>query len=288
MTAIHKMAKAVLPEIAIDIAVALKQYRGVHGVTPNLLFPRTFNEKVVHRSLFDNRPILRRFADKYAVREYVTEKLGAHILPELYWVTEAPSTMPFGEFPEKFVVKPTHGAGWVRIVKDKTNFDADDLVKECHSWLSRNFYHQCRERVYKNIPPRILVEEFIDDGSEDAPVDYKFLVFHGRVEFITPVYDRFTAPRAYFLDRNWKVLETGLALNPQTAMDKTEKDVRPPKHLAELIEAAEILADGMDFVRADFYDTGDRIYFGELTTTPGAGLAKFSPDTFDEYLGSFW
>ena len=51
------------------------------GYTPNLSSPNTFNEKVLHRMLFDRRPILTTFADKLAVRDYVKQKLAgrAHI-----------------------------------------------------------------------------------------------------------------------------------------------------------------------------------------------------------------
>lgn len=288
MRAIRDVAKAALPDIVLDVALSLKNYRETHGKIPNILFPKTFNEKVVRRSLFDNRAILRQFADKYAAREYVTGKLGKHVLPELYWVTDTPSTIPFKSLPDSFVAKPNHGAGWVRVIRNKAACDVGELLKDCDFWLSQNFYHQCRERVYKNIQPRILIEEFIDDGSGDAPVDYKFLVFHGRVEFITPIFDRFTNPRGFFMDRNWKILNAGLALHPGSGMGAAGKDVPPPKHLSEMIEAAETLADGMDFIRVDFYDTEKKIYFGELTTTPGAGLARFSPSSFDQYLGSFW
>ena len=55
-----------------------------------------------------------------------------------------------------------------------------------------------------------------------------------------------------------------------------------------MIEAAEALAQGIDFVRADFYDTPDRLFFGELTATPGCGLDRFDPPSFDRTLGALW
>lgn len=36
----------------------------------------------------------------------------------------------------------------------------------------------------------------------------------------------------------------------------------------------------------DFYDTPEKFYFGELTATPGAGLDRFNPASFDEYFGA--
>jgi hypothetical protein len=62
---------------------------------------------------------------------------------------------------------------------------------------------------------------------------------------------------------------------------------RPP-HLDDMIRAAEILGRDLDFVRADFYDTARKYYFGELTTTPGAGLEHFDPPEFNHFLGQLW
>jgi hypothetical protein len=55
-----------------------------------------------------------------------------------------------------------------------------------------------------------------------------------------------------------------------------------------MIRAAEVLCKDIDFVRADFYDTEHKIYFGELTMTPGSGLEVFEPVSFDAYLGGLW
>ena len=64
--------------------------------------------------------MLTQLADKYEVRKYVEERIGPEILPKLYYVTINPSDIPFEELPDKFVIKPTHGSGWVRIVTDKS------------------------------------------------------------------------------------------------------------------------------------------------------------------------
>ena len=67
------------------------------------------------------------------------------------------------------MVKPTHGSGWVRIVRDKAALDRRALVAECERWLKQSYYEITREWVYKSIVPEILVEEFIEDGNGDVP-----------------------------------------------------------------------------------------------------------------------
>jgi hypothetical protein len=55
-----------------------------------------------------------------------------------------------------------------------------------------------------------------------------------------------------------------------------------------MIDAAQKLGDGLDFIRADFYDTGARVYFGELTNYPDAGRGHFRPKEYDRLLGQCW
>lgn len=55
-----------------------------------------------------------------------------------------------------------------------------------------------------------------------------------------------------------------------------------------MIEGAEILADGFDFVRIDFYDVEAVPRFGEMTFYPGSGLDPFDPPLLDAMLGQCW
>lgn len=48
-----------------------------------------------------------------------------------------------------------------------------------------------------------------------------------------------------------------------------------------MIELAERLGGGTDFVRVDLYDLLDRIVFGELSSFPAAGDSPFEPETFN-------
>jgi hypothetical protein len=66
------------------------------------------------------------------------------------------------------------------------------VIATCRAWLDQSFYEQTREWAYKNVEPRIVVEEFIDDGTGAAPNDYKLFVFDGAVELIQVDTARFT------------------------------------------------------------------------------------------------
>jgi hypothetical protein len=82
---------------------------------PRLWNLETFNQKLCYRKIFDRRAILALFTDEYATRDYVAQPLGAAILPRIFHTTDDPATVPFDTLREQFVLKPTHGRGWMRM-----------------------------------------------------------------------------------------------------------------------------------------------------------------------------
>ena len=66
----------------------------------------------------------------------------------------------------------------------------------------------------------------------------------------------------------------------------TSDTLEKPKNFEKMIELAGILAKDFPFVRVDFYDIEDKIYFGELTFCPGSGFNPFIPAEWDWEIGS--
>lgn len=58
-----------------------------------------------------------------------------------------------------------------------------------------------------------------------------------------------------------------------------------PDNLTDMIKVAEELSKGFKFLRVDLYNVKGRIYFGELTFYPAAGMGTFVPEEWDEKLG---
>src|SRR5215469_17045820 len=104
-------------------------YRKAHGRMPNLVRPSRFTEKVLWRTLFDRRPFLAMISDKACAREYVASAVGEQFLPRLYWSTTQPADVPWDELPQRFVVRPTHGSGWIAVVRDKLRENRDAIVQ---------------------------------------------------------------------------------------------------------------------------------------------------------------
>lgn len=265
-----------------DWAFVIFEHWRAHGSFPNLLYPTTFCDKVLHRILFDRREWLTQTADKLRVRTYVEDCLGAEVLPKLLHVTDDPATISFDDLPPRFVVKPTHASGWFEAVKDKASLNREKLIAQCREWLARSFYEVHREWAYKNIVPRILVQEFIDDGNAALPTDYRFYVFGGKPEFISVDREQNGVACCNFYDLSWRRMEL------TNGRPEITGDIPPPPHLGEMIQAAALLARGTAFVRIDFFDTKAQFYFAEMTWTPNCGFAAFEPPYYERYFGDLW
>jgi hypothetical protein len=279
---VFKASVRLLPENFRTAVSIMRDFRAKFGYFPNILFPRTFNEKSQARKLFDRRKKLALWADKYAVREYVQTKLGAAVLPVLYHVTVDPSDIPFDKLSQKYVVKASHGSGWVQIVMNGQDVNRHDLIERCRYWLSVNYYQLTKEHCYKNITPRILIEEFLDPGTGAAPSDFKFFVFGGKTKFIQVDVDRYTNHKRNVYDTDWNKIDC------RFVYDNCSSDIPKPLALQTMIDYAEVLSDGIDFVRVDLYELGGKVYFGELTNTPENGMGQFVPSSWDRVFGTLW
>jgi len=266
---------AVLP----DNFLILLRFIARHGYLPSVKNPKTFSEWLNKTKLLDRNPLLTQTTDKFAVRDYVREKCGEKFLIPLFQVANCAEDINFETLPNQFILKPTHASGLVEIVKDKSLIDKNELLPRLRTWLNTDFYRANLEWQYKNIPPRIIAEELLLDKNGQPPRDYKFYVFRGSVRLIHIDVDRFLRHRSSLFDRDWNLLQVTFEGTPAT-------DGQPmPSRLHEMIEIAEILGSEFVFARIDLYEHDNRIYFGEITHTPGAGVDRFNPREFDLALG---
>ncbi|ELY37681.1 ATP-grasp fold amidoligase family protein [Natronorubrum tibetense] len=252
------------------------------GYWPNISYPQSFNEKLLHRKLYTDDERYAMVADKWRVREYVNEKVGDEILNEVYHVTDDPRTIPFDELPEKFVIKANHGCGWNIFVEDREDANFDEIISQCEEWLDSTYGERRREYWYPEIEPKIIVESFIESDTQEVPRDYKFFVFNGRVEYVEVDFDRFNDHTRRFFNRDWE--PQGFTL--EFPLGPTAEE---PSQLDEMIKIAEALGEDFDAIRVDLYQpTEDTILFGEITVAHGSGGEKFVPLEYDFKFGSFW
>ena len=176
---------------------------------PHIKNPRSFNEKIFHRMLFDRDPQWTLLSDKLRAREYVASKLGSDFLVPLLWSGPNPENIPFDKLPTKFVIKTNHGCGYNIIVTDKKQLNKTDAIRQLNEWLATNFTYNTfigTSWAYKNIKPEILVEEFLDDNGR-PPLDYKFFCYSARAEFLLMTIERHEDPSEKHFTRDFVPLD---------------------------------------------------------------------------------
>jgi teichuronopeptide biosynthesis TupA-like protein len=252
------------------------------GTLPRFQTPRTFNEMINHRKLYDRNPAFIVTSDKYAVRDYVAERVGAEYLVPLLAHETNPREIDFAALPRAFAVKLNHGSGLNILVTDKAAVNWEEILLKLQRWMRFPYHKAHREWAYQQIMPRVLVEELLQDRAGNLPDDYKLHVFHGKVRLIQVHYDRFGEQRINLFDERYRLAKVRYQAPP--ALDR----MTPPRHLDTMIAVAERLAAGFNYARIDLYEHRDRVYFGEITHYPAAGIGVFDPPEFDRVLGDLW
>ncbi|MEO6579957.1 MAG: ATP-grasp fold amidoligase family protein [Sphingomicrobium sp.] len=244
-----------------------------HGTRAKLVSPILFTEHVQRRKLYDRDNRFPHLADKVKVKPHVAATLGARwVVPTLWrgnWLPERAA------WPMPFVVKSRHGCGHFVVVRN--DHDYERARKSSRRWIRNSYGTWLDEWSYGQIMRGLLVEPFIGDGSA-LPIDYKFFVFGGRVRYVQVHLDRAGDHRWIVLSPDWK------RVSPPT----TDPDPRSPVSIGLMIEAAEELGRGFDFVRADFYEVRGNPLFGELTFYPGSGLEAVEPPELNLAMGAWW
>lgn len=245
--------------------------------------PRTFNEKLQWLKLYDRRPKYTMMVDKYAVKQYVADKIGSeHIIPTL-GVWDRFDDIDFDKLPNQFVLKCTHDSGGLVICKDKSKLDMAAARRKITTSLKCNYYLAGREWPYKNVPRKILAEQYMEDESGFELKDYKVHCFNGVPKVILVCRNRFGKDGIMedFYSTEWQHLDVKRPAIPNG------QDLQKPEELDEMLELSRKLSKDIPFIRTDFYTIKGKLYFGELTLYPASGLKGFEPDSYDKILGDW-
>lgn len=235
--------------------------------------PRTLDEKIQWLKLntYKDNPLVRQCADKYRVRDYVSKCGCGEILNNLIGAYDTVDDIPWAELPNSFVIKWNFGCGENIIVRDKKQLNIQDAQKQLLKWYNdRNkFYLTYSELQYKDVPPKIVCEDFIKTKDGDLPVDYKVYCFNGEPDSVLICSGRSSGhTEYYFFSQDWQ-------LRRYNRRGKEAPDgftLPKPQNIEAVFEYARRLSRPFPFVRADFYLEDGKVFFGELTFTPCGGF----------------
>ncbi len=281
-----------------------KHIQKIIGYYPDLKNPKSFNEKVLYKKIYDRNTILPIISDKYKVRDYLKEVLGDKeadkILIPLLYVTDRPQTIPFEALKGEYIIKPNHASGRLilkeiidgsvryKIIRDKnttTLFDSAksraEIIDVCRTWLLSPYGFKHYEWAYQKIKRKIIIEKLLRDSSGKLPDDYKLTVFNGKCNQITVWYDRFVDLSMGRYTPEWEYINI-------QGKNKLAKHIEKPINLKDMIILAELLGANFDYIRVDLYLIDKHIFFGESTSYTAGGIIFFNPVSYDYKLGSKW
>lgn len=245
--------------------------------------PKTFNEKLQWLKLYDRNPNYTILVDKYEVKKYIEKTIGKEYVIPTIGIWDNFEDINFEKLPQKFVMKCTHDSGGVIICKDKLKLNKKTIKRKIIKKLKNNYYYYGREYPYKNVKPRIIIEEYMEDNSAQELKDYKFMCYNGKVKCSFVCTDRFSADslKVTFFDTNWEKMPF------ERHYPASKENIKKPKNYDKMIKIAEKLSKNIPFVRVDLYEINNKIYFGELTFYPGSGFEEFTPNEWDYKLGEW-
>lgn len=249
----------------------------------NLKNPRTFNEKLQWIKLYDHDPLYTTLVDKYKVKSYVTERVGADYVIPLLGAWDSVDDIEWDKLADQFVVKCSHDCGGMVICKDKSKIDIEKATEKLRRAFGKNYYYEGREWPYKNVQPKVFAEAYMEDEFGELR-DYKFFCFDGEVKAMFIASDRQTVGEEVkfdFFDADFNHL-------PFTQGHPNAKQLpEKPKGFDEMKRLAAQLSKGLPEVRVDFYDVNGHIYFGEFTFFHFGGMVKFNPVEWDYKFGEW-
>lgn len=242
--------------------------------------PKRFNDKLQWIKVNDHNPLYTKLVDKYEVKDYVSKIIGKEYVVPLLGIYSSEEEIDFSKLPSQFVLKCTHGSKCNVICKDKSNLSVVKTRKDIKKWLHMNWYDYGREWPYKNVTPRVLAEEYVEDESGELK-DYKVLCFEGKPYLIQIHMGRFGKIHTQdYYDIYWNKLDI---IQGSVMSDKT---LPKPDFLDEMISLSGKLAKGLHEVRVDWYHANGKLIFGEMTFFDASGFDDFEPDEWNEKLGS--
>ncbi|MEO1194275.1 MAG: ATP-grasp fold amidoligase family protein [Pseudomonadota bacterium] len=214
------------------------------------------------KALFDDPDLCRRrfITDKELAKVYIKGVCPDARVPRTLAVLRTEAELRTYDFPNPCVIKSTHGSGDALIYRGQS-LDYTSLMK----YFQPRHYRATREINYRLLAEKILVEEYLDEGTGQGATDYKIWCFFGRAQFVRVLSNRQTGLVTSTYSREWVKLN----------FMKNEVDHPKPECLGELMRLADRLSEPFHHMRIDCYVVQGQAYVGEITSLHQGGRVRF-------------
>lgn len=254
------------------------RFRHRMGHWPRVLRPRTYNEKMFWRKLFDHNPIIARLSDKLEVKRYFVESCPDLKVVKPLWIGSRAQDIPDEVLKQDVIVKTNHGSGY-NIIMQGTTLDRAALNETVNGWLDTTYGAKTLEWGYGAISPKVYVEPMLRPDAGHIPFDFNFEVCGGKITTCFVMGDKASGhAKIGIFDEEGHRLATTVASVPDPQDQLPQDTVMPPAY-AIAAKYARALGRYIDNVRVDFMCVGDEIYGCEMTFYSKSGYGNVFSDS---------
>lgn len=257
-------------------------YRIKMGDRINLDNPRGYNEKLQWMKLNDRNSEYVKMVDKCEVKKYIADSIGEEYIIPTLGVYDKFEDIEFEKLPNQFVLKCTHDSGGIAICKDKEKLNIDRVKEKINKSMKKNYFYWGREWPYKEVKPRIIAEQYMEDHADGELRDYKFFCFDGEPKAMFVATDRGKKQTKFdFFDLQFKHLDI------KQHYPNSKEKIKRPNQFEKMIELSKKISKGLKHARVDFYEVDGKVYFGEITFYHFSGFEPFEPREWDLTFGDW-
>lgn len=250
----RQIYRKIIEILPTKLVLHIENFRGYHKLV-NFKNPEYFGEKIQWLKLNGNLEKYNDYVNKYLVRNYIKNLIGDKYLIPLIGVYDDPSNIEYDKLPSKFVIKLNTGSGYNIVIKNKESIDINQINKKLTKWLKEDYSKMKKEPQYKNI--------------------------NKKIGFLKVDFDRYKNHTINFYNTKFEKMDIREG-NYKNYYGKISK----PENFDEMLKIVNKLCSDFSFVRVDLYNVDGKIYFGELTFTPAAGINPFIPLEKDKEIAS--
>ena len=209
-------------------------------------------------------------SDKEHVKQYVEATIGDRYNVPTIAVLRSAAEVDAFDFPPECCIKPTQASAQVILRRNGEPVDRERIKR----WFAINYYEVGRERNYRRLKPKVIVEPLIFDSTNVE--DFKFFCFHGKPKIIQLDVDRYINHTRKYFDASWNELDFSIIYPRATGA------FAKPACFEEMLDVARRLSARFSFVRIDLYSDGRQILVGEITNCSENAGGFFVPASAEE------
>ena len=281
----HKLRNSYLDIIHFHFPYLWCKYRYKFELNKvaNFNYPKDINEKIQWLSFFTDTTKWIILADKYAVRQYVAERIGEQVLVPLLGKWDNVENIDFNSLPEKFVMKPNNGSYDTIIVTSKSKTDWNQIKKNIEQSVNRKFGFENAEPHYLRIKPCIIAEKMLETDEKGGLIDYKIWCFNGKPHSVFVASNRDNAHHRV----DFNCYDTKWNHHPELLTKQYQNNCNIPKpaNLNKMLDYTAKLSNGLPQARIDLYNIKGKIYFGEITMTSCYGMMPYYTQQMLDEMG---